>query len=44
MKSCLSIIVALIILIVFLGTAGVLWYTSGSTEFEAGPDAGDIGP
>lgn len=44
MKSCLSILIALIILVVFIGTAGILWYASSSTEMKPGPDAGDVGP
>ena len=32
MKSCLSIIIALIIIIVFTVTAAVLWYGSATTE------------
>ncbi len=44
MKSCFSILIALLILIVFIGTAGVLIYTSSNTEVKAGPDAGDVNP
>lgn len=44
MKSCLSILVALLILTVFLGTAGLLWYTSASTEMKPGQDVEDVDP
>ena len=44
MKSCFSILVALIILVVFLGAAGLLWYTSSTTEMKAGPDAETVDP
>jgi hypothetical protein len=39
MKSCFSILVALIIIVVFAGTAGLLWYGSKTTEFKKGQDA-----
>ena len=38
MKSCFSILVALIIIVVFAGTAGLLWYGSKTTEFKKGQD------
>ncbi|MDG0994032.1 MAG: hypothetical protein P8O22_04785 [Akkermansiaceae bacterium] len=44
MKSCFSILVALVILVVFIGTAGVLIYTSSNTEVSAGPEAEDVTP
>jgi len=37
MKSCLSLIVALLIVIAFIGTAALLWYGSSNTEFSSGP-------
>lgn len=37
MKSCLSLIIALVIVIAFVGTAALLWYGSSSTEFSEGP-------
>jgi hypothetical protein len=37
MKSCLSLIIACIIVIAFLGTAALLWYGSSSTKFGPGP-------
>jgi len=43
MKSCLSLLVALAIFLVFVGTAVVLWYTSSSTEFSKGADAETLG-
>ena len=43
MKSCLSIIFALIIVTAFVGTAAVIWYVSNSTEMNTGPDAEDVG-
>ncbi|BDS05053.1 hypothetical protein NT6N_00930 [Oceaniferula spumae] len=43
MKSCLSLLIALIILLVFIGTAGLLWYGSSSTEFSKGPEAETLG-
>ena len=43
MKSCLSILLALIILAVFLGAAGLLWYASSSTKAETHPDAEEVG-
>lgn len=43
MKSCLSLLIAMIIFLVFAGTAGVLWYGSSSTEFSAGPEAETMG-
>jgi len=38
MKSCFSILVTLIIIIVFVGTAGLLWYGSKTTEFKQAQD------
>ncbi|NWK56028.1 hypothetical protein HW115_10430 [Verrucomicrobiaceae bacterium N1E253] len=37
MKSCLSLILALVIVIGFVGTAIFLWYGSSTTEFSEGP-------
>lgn len=39
MKSCFSILIALVIFLVFVGTAAVLWYGSSSTEFSKGTEA-----
>lgn len=43
MKSCLSILIALLIVLIFVGTAGVLWYGSSTTEFKKGPEADTMG-
>ena len=37
MKSCLSLIIAIIIIVAFVGTALFLWYGSSTTEFSKGP-------
>ena len=37
MKSCLSLIIAVLIAVAFLGTAAFLWYGSSTTEFSEGP-------
>lgn len=39
MKSCLSVILATLILVAFIGTAAFLWYGSHTTEFSEGPQA-----
>ncbi len=43
MKSCLSLIIAFVIFILFAGTAGVLWYASSSTEFSEAPNTKEAG-
>lgn len=43
MKSCLSLLVVLLILLAFAGTAGLLWYGSSTTEFKKSPEAGTMG-
>lgn len=37
MKSCLSLLITLIIVTAFVGTAICLWYSSSTTEFSKGP-------
>jgi len=37
MKSCLSLIIAVLIVAAFIGTAAFLWYGSSTTEFSEGP-------
>lgn len=37
MKSCLSLLLALLIVVAFVGTALFLWYGSSTTEFSPGP-------
>lgn len=37
MKSCLSLIIAVLIVAAFIGTAAFLWYGSTTTEFSKGP-------
>lgn len=37
MKSCLSLIIAILIVAAFIGTAAFLWYGSSTTEFSEGP-------
>jgi|GEM_PF-958615 len=37
MKSCLSLLITLIIVTAFVGTAIFLWYGSSTTEFSEGP-------
>jgi len=37
MKSCLSLIIAFVIVIAFIGTAAFIWYNSNATEFSDGP-------
>ena len=43
MKSCLSLLIALLILIIFVGTAGIIWYGSSTTEFTKGTEAKTMG-
>ncbi|MGB0991935.1 MAG: hypothetical protein ACPG32_05650 [Akkermansiaceae bacterium] len=43
MKSCLSLIIALLIVVVFVGTAGALWYGSSTTEINRSPEADTMG-
>lgn len=43
MKSCLSLLIAIIIVLVFAGTAGLIWYGSNTTEFNKGPEADTMG-
>ncbi len=44
MKSCLSLLITLIIVIAFVGTAIFLWYGSTTTEFSEGPFGEDPKP
>jgi hypothetical protein len=37
MKSFFSLIIAMIIVVIFVGTALFLWYGSSTTEFSEGP-------
>ncbi|MDG1357284.1 MAG: hypothetical protein P8P36_03730 [Akkermansiaceae bacterium] len=39
MKSCFSILLALVIIIVFAGSAGLLWYGSNTTTVEKAEEA-----
>lgn len=43
MKSFFSLLIALLIFLVFAGTAGLLWYGSSSTEFSKGTEADTMG-
>ena len=43
MKSCLSILLALVIIIAFAGTASLLWYGSKTTDFKKGAEAETMG-
>ena len=43
MKSCLSLLIAMLIFVIFAGTAGLIWYASSSTEFKKGPEADTMG-
>ena len=43
MKSCFSILLALVIIIVFAGSAGLLWYGSKTTSFEKDEEAETTG-
>lgn len=38
MKSCLSIVIALLIVIIFAGTTAIIWYGSSTTEIGPGED------
>lgn len=38
MKSCLSLIISLAIIVIFAVTATVLWYGSSTTKISAGED------
>lgn len=37
MKAFFSLLIALIIVVAFIGTAALLWYGSSTTEFSEGP-------
>jgi len=41
MKSCFSILLALVIIIVFVGSATLLWYGSKTSTFEKPKEAGN---